>query len=360
MQNRNGIVLPTLEHCTISGSDHVVVTNTLEINGTINQHLTTIDKNTELVTITAATNKRHFYINNGKIILRHIKLVGGDVSSYGSSPDYRGGSILIWTNGGEINLYSSIVFNNTAIGGGGIYPRGASSTNQNAIMNIYNSIIQNNEATYGGGIYIQYAVCTIDNTTIDNNQASSSGGGMLILDSDVTMKNTIISNNNANEGGGLFIEGDSTTVTLRESTFKKNVGNVIYTSQSPTISLINTYFNNTNNNNNIYVDSDGTPTWKTCSNNLCTESPFTGTCSQVDNTDIKLGVICKSISTCSRSDVFGSVHAFGSMVTLGVDAGTCFLEPGEACRTSVLIGCTADPEDKAAIIAAYKQLNQCT
>ena len=37
---------------------------------------------------------------------------------------------------------------------------------------------------------------------------------------------------------------------------------------SPTISLINTYFNNPNNNNNIY-ELYGTPTWKTCS-----EEPF--------------------------------------------------------------------------------------
>ena len=42
-----------------------------------------------LITITAATNQRHFYINDGnvKLILRYLKLTGGDVS--------KGGSILI-------------------------------------------------------------------------------------------------------------------------------------------------------------------------------------------------------------------------------------------------------------------------
>ncbi len=37
-----------------------------------------------LITITAATDKRHFYLNNAnaKLILRYLKLVGGDVSSY--------------------------------------------------------------------------------------------------------------------------------------------------------------------------------------------------------------------------------------------------------------------------------------
>ena len=91
--------------CTITGSNHVAVTNTLEINGT------NTDMN-HLVTITAANKKRHFYLNhaNAKLILRYLKLVGGDVSSY-SSTSSCGGSILIWYEGGELNLYSSIVFN---------------------------------------------------------------------------------------------------------------------------------------------------------------------------------------------------------------------------------------------------------
>ena len=137
-----------------------------------------------LITITAANKHRHFYLNdaNAKLILRYLKLVGGDVSSYSSNPDRLGGSILIYENGGELNLYSSIVFNNKARRGGGISAYGASKTNKNAIMNIYNSIIHNNEATtyYGGGIRMSNAVGTIENTTIDYNQASGNGGGMVL------------------------------------------------------------------------------------------------------------------------------------------------------------------------------------
>ena len=54
--------------CTISGSDHVNVTNTLEIIGT------STDIN-NLITITAATNKRHFYLNHGNAILILLKLI---------------------------------------------------------------------------------------------------------------------------------------------------------------------------------------------------------------------------------------------------------------------------------------------
>ncbi len=299
--------------CAISGSDHVNVYDTLEINGT------NTDMN-NLITITAATNQRHFFLTDvyAKLIVRYLKLVGGDVSSSSSdySSDYWGGSILIYTNGGELNLYSSIVFNNKAVIGGGISARGASSTNKNAIMNIYNSIIHNNEAIdngdipgYGGGICIDYAVGTIYNTTIDNNQAGS-GGGMDIEGSDVTMMNTIISNNKAGTAGGLYIS-DNTGIIIRQSSFINNDatgnGNEIYTKKSPIISLINTYFNNTsNNNNNIYVDtSQGIPTWKTCSDNLCTETPFTGTCNKANNKVVACA--------CSSSNTY---------VTMGINA-TC-------------------------------------
>ena len=64
-------------NCTITGNNHVAVTNTLEINGT------NTDMN-HLVTITAANTKRHFYLNNANatLILRYLKLVGGDIAKY--------------------------------------------------------------------------------------------------------------------------------------------------------------------------------------------------------------------------------------------------------------------------------------
>jgi hypothetical protein len=300
--------------------------NTLEITGS------NIDMN-NLITITAATDKRHFYLNdaNATLILRYLKLIGGDVSS-NNYPGSAGGSILIYENGGELNLYSSIVFNNKAGQGAGINAYG---TNKNVIMNIYDSIIQNNEAATdeGGGFRMYSVVGNIYNTTIDNNQATTSGGGMFIDNSDVKMKNTIVSNNKAGSptygGGGLFIRNDN-TVILRQSSFinndATNNGDEIYTYASPTISLINTYFNNTNNNNNIYVDSSGsgTPTWKTCSDNLCTETPFTGTCNAVNNVNSKLGVLC---------NLNCSANQFAPLVSVAISApsssDTC--KPWQTC-----------------------------
>ena len=50
----------------------------------------------------------------------------------------------------------------------------------------------------------------------------------------------------------------------------------------------------------IYESSNGSPTWKTGSDNLCTENPFTGTCNAVDNTNSILGVLCNyNANSCS-------------------------------------------------------------
>ena len=53
-----------------------------------------------------------------------------------------------------------------------------------------------------------------------------------------------------------------------------------------------THFKDPNNTSNyIYKDkSSGSPTWKTCSDNLCThtEDPFTSICSAVESGDSKL------------------------------------------------------------------------
>ena len=69
------------------------------------------------------------------------------------------------------------------------------------------------------------------------------------------------------------------------------------TSSSPTIAIINTYFSDPNDDNNIYEylvpEYLVSPTWKTCSSSsVCTEAPFTGTCSAVDSSNVKLGVKC--------------------------------------------------------------------
>ena len=155
--------------CTLA--QEVVLTGDLTLIGQ------TEDMN-NLVTITAAANSRHFKLENtgDKLNIWHLKLTGGDVSSYTTSPDRDGGSISMTS--GTLNLYYSEISGNEAgFHGGGIY-----ATNGN--MNIYGSIIRNNHNNndgYGGGIYTKGGlVATIEDTIIDNNQASDDGGAIFI------------------------------------------------------------------------------------------------------------------------------------------------------------------------------------
>merc|ERR1711871_183431 len=198
----------------------VDVTGTLEIVGS-----STDMEN--LVTISATSKKRHFYVDgaNDKLVLRYVKLVGGDVSSYSDYPDSNGGSILILD--GEVKLYSCLLSNNKAENGAAIYARGSSSST--AKVYAENSILQGNSAS----IY---------------------GGGMFMRDASVALTSTTFASNSAYYGGGMFIDGDSSDVTLRQCSFISNTassGHAIYIAKSPTIAVINTYFSDPNDNNNI-------------------------------------------------------------------------------------------------------------
>ena len=231
-----------------------------------------------LITITAANNRRHFHINgvNNKLVL-HIKLTGGDVSNYNAASVKVGGSILLGKAdniyGGELHLYSSILFNNSAVWGGGIYGYGNSVVNVNVYVE-KSSITKNSATSGGGGIFIPgYGTAVINRTIFDSNSAE-------------------------NYGGALDIARIS-TATLRQCTFVGNTattnGNVIATYDSPAISMINTYLDDPSNTNNFNEAGTAT-TWNTCtSTNPCTEHPFTGTCTDDNSGNAKLGVQCQAI-----------------------------------------------------------------
>ena len=312
--------------CTLSGE--LTTTGDLEIVGQ------TQDMD-NLVTITAASNKRHF-TSDGTLTLRYLKLTGGDVTG-ADWPNYFGGAI--YNNFGILNLDSCIIFENKAKWGGGIMVNAGNSViDQCHILNneaelgggisvisdignsitsgdvkIYDSIINNNKATKsslgGGGIALkEYSKATIKDTTLDNNEATGHGGGLYV---DTTLEfsitRSIISNNEADTGGGFFVKdtGGADVVNIRELTFTSNTatnGNEISTEFGPAIRVVNTDLTD------VFEES-GETSWKTCSDSPCTEAPFNGTC-----TDYTNNVVCASTGSCPS----GKTH-----VRKGVTAGTC-------------------------------------
>eukprot|EP00943_MAST-04B_sp_MAST-4B-sp1_P006519 g6519.t1 len=226
--SNTGTGLTRSSDCTISGGNHVAVSNTLEITGS------STDMN-NLVTITAASNKRHFYVNGvtDKLILRFIKLTGGDVSGYADAPDAHGGSILIWTSGGTLVLYKSVIANNKANNGGGIFAKGDVNNLNATITSINGTNMMKNEAlNHGGGMAVQWVVLTMGESIVSSNACGDTGkgGGLYIQESSSILQKSVIKRNTAYQGGGLAIHYSSylipTTVDIRETTFTDNAAQI--------------------------------------------------------------------------------------------------------------------------------------
>ena len=193
-----------------------------------------------------------------------------------------GGGMYIWY--GTVTLTSTTFASNSAEWGGGMYIEYGTVTLTST------TFASNSAGSDGGGMRIRYGTATLTSTTFASNSAKwGGGGGMRILDGTVTLTSSTFASNSAAIGGGMSIYGDSSDVTtLRQCSFISNTasqGHAIYTyKSSPTIAVINTNFSDPNDNNNIYVYYGS---WKTCSSpNVCTEAPFNGTCSAVNNSNV--------------------------------------------------------------------------
>lgn len=172
--------------------------------------------------------------SNGALILGET-LVSGNTAVWG-------GGILNW--GGQMALAGSSVRDNSATLGGGIYANGGGLT-------VANSLIADNDATEGGGLYLmEIAGANTDNwaritaSDITGNQAAA-GGGILAARAYVTVSQTEIAGNSTvavylwqttsggsymvvdqssihdNAGGG-FYNGESSTLTIGNSTISQN------------------------------------------------------------------------------------------------------------------------------------------
>jgi hypothetical protein len=160
--------------------------------------------------------------SGGSLILKNIRIVGGDVDALG------GGLYVV--GGGELTLRNSTVTNNNAHSGGGI-------ANQDATILLSKSAIVDNHAFQagsgtGGGINIRSvsgsALATVIDSTISANTARI-GAGISINGegSSTSVINSTISDNHASAnggGGGIGINDfvDGMIVSVRNSIISGN------------------------------------------------------------------------------------------------------------------------------------------
>lgn len=102
--------------------------------------------------------------------------------------------------------------------GGAIYQ-------QSGTLTVNDSIITNNRAGYGGGLYpVAYSTLLLNRSTVSNNTATSYGGGICNFTFATThITDSTVTGNTANRGGGLFNSFRSST-TITGSTFNNNTG----------------------------------------------------------------------------------------------------------------------------------------
>ncbi len=181
---------------------------------------------------------------NGLLELRGLTVSGGGSVDYGGciyqvgdvrlvdsavvecSARLGGGGICQgrWADaGGETALQGSIVRNNSAPEGGGIYSTGD--------LDIMNSTICQNSADHGAGAYSDpnrsWLTWTIKDSVIDGNVASSHGGGLKINDIlYVTIEGSTVSNNRASTGAGI-VAWSGAVIEIEDTTIISNTADYL-------------------------------------------------------------------------------------------------------------------------------------
>ena len=149
----------------------------------------------------------------------------------------------VYTKGGKVTINSSTITENKATGnGGGI------CAEDNSTVTVVGGEISSNTSTGveqttsgGGGLYINNSTVTLDKVTITGNQAitdsRNDGGGILAAGSNLTITGSTITENTAPDcGGGLFLSHTNANIT--DSTIENNQamqGAGVYLNDSPDV-----------------------------------------------------------------------------------------------------------------------------
>jgi len=170
-----------------------------------------------------------FNCSLGEVTLEKLHIMDGSAELLGVP---RGGGINVVNNACNINVINSILSNNTARTGAGIFLIGAGD------LFIQDTFFENNRTITnigpGGGIYSEAAVTVVGNSGFRDN-AAQKGGAIHIENSTLTvvggddLPNVGFFNNSAvgTDGGAISLVGSTATLTGNTST----IDNIVYGNQ---------------------------------------------------------------------------------------------------------------------------------
>lgn len=138
-------------------------------------------------------------------------MYGGTISNNHSEAD--AGGVTVW-GGGAMNIDGGTIRDNTADGsGGGI------CTNSNEFKISGNSVIENNTAVMGGGVfyhgYSSSNMTISESARISGNTATGNGGGIYFKNEGTLTMNggSISGNTTTGDGGGVYFGGDTFSIS---------------------------------------------------------------------------------------------------------------------------------------------------
>ena len=166
---------------------------------------------------------RFFYVgSDASLTLENVRLSNGDIVGLGSNQigSDAGGAILA---SGELIINDSVIANNYAINGGGIY-------NYNQPATITGTDFPDNEAGYGGGAISNFhAPLSITDSTFSNNRAgvidpNGSGGAIISYSgaATATITGCEFSDNQAIRFGGAIRISENSSLEINDSTLLNN------------------------------------------------------------------------------------------------------------------------------------------
>ena len=189
-------------------------------------------------------------------------------NGYNPKGDSTGGGLRIEEGSTAVLGRNTVINNNTAKSGGGVYTKGGKVTinkstitenkvtgngggicaEDNSTVTVVGGEISSNTTTGveqtasgGGGLYTNNSTVTLDKVTITGNQATTDprndGGGILAAGSNLTITGSTITKNTAPDcGGGLFLSHTNANITgstIEGNQAKQGAG--VYLNDSPDV-----------------------------------------------------------------------------------------------------------------------------
>ncbi|MDQ2785725.1 MAG: right-handed parallel beta-helix repeat-containing protein [Chloroflexota bacterium] len=166
--------------------------------------------------VSVAANPRAFPTYNDHVTIdRNVTITGAGAST--TIVDGTNSGTIFTINAGMIVTLSGVTIQhgaNSSSGGGGIANHGS--------LALANSVVANNGAGDGGGIFSDGTGLTLTASTVSGNTSTSSGGGIFVNGGTAQIIGSTISGNTLSaRGAGIFNDG---TLTLTNSTVSDNAG----------------------------------------------------------------------------------------------------------------------------------------